>query len=194
MVLFWIVLGYIAGSIPFGLVLATLISGSDPRRAGSGNVGATNVTRTCGKKVGAATLLLDLLKGLIIVLLARFTGLDDLHASMVALAVVCGHIFSIFLRFKGGKGVATTAGVFLALALWQGAVAGILCLLIAWKTRYVSLGALVMVSLLPILLLISGRFALVPLSLVIAALLFWSHRENIKRLLQGTEKPWNSSK
>lgn len=196
--LMWVIIAYFVGSIPFGLLLARAISGTDPRKSGSGNIGATNVARTGGKKAGVLTLLFDLLKGLVIVCLARAglfqeSGLPPFELSIVALAVVCGHIFSIFLRGKGGKGIATYAGVMIGLAPWQGLCGGILCLLIAWRTGFVSLGALVMVCTVPLLFLISGRFELIPLGLVLAVLIFWTHRQNIQRLAAHTEKPWNKN-
>ena len=189
-VLPWIIVAYLLGSVPFGLLFARLFSGSDPRTAGSGNVGATNVARTCGKGVGVLTLLCDLLKGLVVVALARWFGISVWGLSLIALAVVCGHVFSVFLRFKGGKGVAATVGVMLPLAFWQAAVAGILCLLVVWRTGFVSLGSLYMMAALAVLLFVSLNFALLPLSLILGALIFWTHRENIKRLTAGTEKHW----
>ena len=188
--LLWIIVAYVVGSMPFGLLLARLFSGFDPRTAGSGNVGATNVARTCGKGVGVLTLLCDLCKGLIIVALARWAGLSVWVASLVALAAVCGHVFSLFLRFRGGKGVATTVGVMLALAFWQAAVAGIVCLIVAWRTGFVSFGSLCMMAVLVVLLLVSLNFSLLPLALVLAMLILWTHRENVKRLAAGTEKHW----
>ncbi len=190
----WVVIAYLIGSIPFGLVLARLFADFDPRTAGSGNVGATNVTRTCGRKAGALTLLCDLLKGFIVVGLARWSGLDVWGLSLVALAGVCGHVFSVFLRFKGGKGVATTVGVLLPLAFWQTAAAGILCLIIAWRTGFVSLGALIMMGALVILLLISRNFSLLPIVLALGVLLVWTHRANIGRLIRHEEKSWRGTR
>jgi glycerol-3-phosphate acyltransferase PlsY len=187
----WIFLGYLAGSLPFGLIVSRLLHGVDPRAAGSGNVGATNVARTGGKKAGVLVLACDLLKGLLIVAYAKWAGVDAFSLSLIALAVVCGHVFSIFLRFKGGKGVATTVGVLLPLAFWQTAVGGIICLAIAWRTGFVSLGSLAMMVIIAALLLISLEFFLLPLCLVLGALIFWTHRANIKRLAKGEEKPWN---
>ncbi len=192
--LLWVVIAYLAGSIPFGLALARLLAGFDPRTAGSGNLGATNVTRTCGKKAGALTLVCDLLKGLIVVALAKWSGLGAWGLSLVALAAVIGHVFSAFLRFKGGKGVATTVGVLLPLAFWQTAAAGVLCLIIAWRTGFVSLGALIMMGALVILLLVSLKFSLLPLALALSALLVWTHRANIKRLIRREEKSWRGTR
>lgn len=187
----WVVIAYLVGSIPFGLVLSRLLHKGDPRKSGSGNVGATNIARTHGKTLGVLTLLLDLLKGFFVVFFAARCGLSLPEVSIVALAVVCGHVFSLFLRFKGGKGVATYVGAMLALAFWQAAVAGIVCLVIAFRTGFVSLGALVMVCLLPVLLLVSSYYIFIPVALALAVLIFWTHRQNIQRLRTHTEKPWN---
>jgi len=190
-VFLWVILGYCAGSLPFGLIFSRLLGGVDPRTAGSGNVGATNVARTSGKKVGALVLACDVLKGLLVVACAQRAGLGVLSLSLIALAVVFGHVFSIFLRFKGGKGVATAVGVLLPLAFWQTALGGIACLVIAARTGFVSLGSLSMMAVIAALLLISQKFSLLPLCLVLGALIFWTHRANINRLAKGEEQPWN---
>ena len=155
----WICLTYCIGSVPFGLVFAKTSCRIGPRTAGSGNVGATNVARLCGKAWGAATLACDLLKGTIPV-------------------------------FKGGKAVATAIGVLIPLAFWQLLIAVCICLFLIWRSGFVSLGSLALVTAMPILLALSGKFGLLPLSLIILALVFWSHRENIRRLAKGEEKTW----
>ncbi|MDR2669589.1 MAG: glycerol-3-phosphate 1-O-acyltransferase PlsY [Desulfovibrio sp.] len=181
--------GYGIGSVPFGLLIARVFKGIDPRSGGSGNVGATNVARLCGFKWGLLTLACDLLKGCLPVLCMVSAG-DYGAAYRIGACVVLGHMFSCFLRFHGGKGVASTVGVFLALAPGALILAGAACILTIWKSGFVSAGSLVLVALLPVLLLFSGPPGSVPFALCIAALVVWAHRENIRRLRRGEEKPW----
>ena len=190
--LFLTVLAYALGSVPFGVVIGKGFCGIDPRTAGSGNVGATNVARLCGKKWGALTLACDVLKGFLPVLASRwfFAERAPYLFLFVGLAVVLGHMYSMFLHFKGGKGVATTVGVFLAAAPFQLVIAGLACLLVIWRSGYVSAGSLTMVAVLPLLFLFKGAWSLVLLSLVIGGLVVYAHRENIVRLLLGEEKSW----
>lgn len=176
---------FLLGSVPFGQLLAKNFCGVDPRLDGSRNVGATNVARLCGFKWGLLTLACDLLKGFLPVMLFNGT-----LAYAAGLAVICGHMFSLFLNFKGGKGVATTVGVFLALAPWQLVLSGIVCLFTIWRTGYVSAGSLVLVLLLPVLLLFSGRPGAMLFALIVAGLVVYAHKDNIRRLLRGEEKPW----
>lgn len=198
----WVVAAYFIGSIPFGLILARVFCKTDPQTAGSGNIGATNVTRLCGLPVGIATLLLDASKGFAAVCLATYffpipneePGVHALFLTCTGLAVILGHMYSVFLKFKGGKAVATTIGVFAWLALPQILIAVTLCvLIIAWK-KYVSLGSLVLVLTLPMIILISGRLDLLVLSLAVAFFVSNAHKPNIKRLLKGEEKPWRTPK
>lgn len=186
---------FLLGSVPFGLIISRRFCGTDPRTAGSCNVGATNVARLCGFKWGVVTLLCDLLKGFlpVLVLAASDETLRDL-AYPAGLAVILGHMYSFFLDFKGGKGVATTVGVFLALAPVQFVLAAAACLAAIWKTGYVSVGSLILVSLLPVLFLVSGRFCDMLFALVVAGFVVYAHRENIRRLLRGEEKPWMKMK
>ena len=186
---------FLLGSVPFGLLIARRFCGVDPRTAGSCNVGATNVARLCGFKWGVLTLLFDLLKGFVpvLVLTTSDSNIQGL-AYAAGLAVILGHMYSFFLNFKGGKGVATTVGVFLALAPVQLVLAGIACLAVIWKTGYVSAGSLTLVSLLPVLFLVSGRFGAMLFALIVAAFVVYAHRENIRRLLRGEEKPWMKKK
>jgi glycerol-3-phosphate acyltransferase PlsY len=188
------VAAFALGSIPFGLLVGKYCGGIDPRSAGSGNVGATNVARLCGFKWGVLTLLLDLLKGFVpvIIFAASDHGLAWL-AYAAGLAVICGHMFSVFLSYKGGKGVATTVGVFFALAPWQLVIAGILCLVCIWRTGYVSVGSLVLVGSLPLLFLFSGRWMDMLCALVGAVGVGRAHRDNISRLRSGSEKPWRGN-
>ncbi|MDL2207739.1 glycerol-3-phosphate acyltransferase [Desulfovibrio sp. OttesenSCG-928-F20] len=179
------------GSVPFGLVIAQKACGVDPRLDGSRNVGATNVARLCGFKWGALTLVCDLLKGFVPVLIftASSSNLEWL-AYPTGLAVICGHMFSFFLHYKGGKGVATTVGVFLALAPLQLVFAGLACIALIWRSGFVSAGSLLLVTALPLLLLVSGRFYDCLFALLIAALVVYKHKDNIRRLLRGEEKGW----
>jgi glycerol-3-phosphate acyltransferase PlsY len=184
------VAAFFLGSVPFGLLIAKTFCGIDPRLDGSRNVGATNVARLCGFKWGALTLLCDVLKGFLPVFLLFGSGL----AYPAALAVICGHMFSVFLNYKGGKGVATTVGVFLALAPWTLVLAGLACIFIIWRTGFVSAGSLTLVSALPILFLVQGSWGNVWFSLLVAILVIHAHRENIRRLWRGEEKTWQPSK
>jgi len=183
-----VVAAYLLGSVPFGLLLTKLLSHRDPREHGSGNIGATNAMRTGGKLVGALTLLADITKGVIPVLLALLAGLPETWIAAIAAATFLGHIFPLYLGFKGGKGVATMLGVMLP---WQPVAAGIgiLAWLIALKTsHYVSLSSIVVAVSLPLLIVSTGGS--VPALLVgvmIAALVTWKHADNIKRLMAGTE-------
>lgn len=187
----WLGVAYVAGSIPFGLLFARTFCGIDPRTAGSKNVGSTNVARLCGKSWGAATLVCDMLKGAVPVYVATLlTPTLPALWTLTAFVAICGHLFSCFLQFKGGKAVATTIGVFVPLAFWPILGAGLVCLLIIWRSGFVSLGSLTLVSLLPILLILAGSWYVLPLALVITVAVFWSHRENIKRLARGEEKTW----
>jgi len=186
------VAAFFIGSVPFGLLIAKTFCGIDPRLDGSRNVGATNVARLCGFHWGLLTLVCDLLKGFLLVLLFAASGSGLAYPA--GLAVICGHMFSMFLNYKGGKGVATTVGVFLALAPWTLILAGLACLLAIWRTGFVSAGSLVLVSVLPALFLVQGSWGNLWFSLIVAALIIHAHRENIRRLLRGEEKTWRSSK
>ncbi len=189
----WIVLSFLVGAIPCGLIIAQKFCGIDPRTAGSYNVGSTNVARLCGKKWGARTLICDLLKGFVPVLIGQAFGDGAVYLSLVALAAILGHVYSPFLNFKGGKAVATTIGAFMALAFWPLFFAVIVCLICIKMSGFVSLGSLALVVSLPIFLLFGGYCSFIPLSLVVLALVVWTHRTNIQRLLSGTEKAWSKS-
>lgn len=187
----WVPVAYVLGSIPFGLVFAQRFCGIDPRNAGSGNVGSTNVARLCGKKWGTATLLCDVLKGTVPVLVSTLIAPEQpVLWTCTALAAIIGHLFSCFLGFKGGKAVATSIGVLAPLVLWQLLICCVVCLLVIWRSSYVSLGSLTLVTLLPILTALSGAWHSLPLTLIIMVAVYWSHRENIKRLANGEEKSW----
>ncbi len=180
------VFGYALGSIPFGLLLTRLTGGPDLRAIGSGNIGATNVLRTGNKKLAAATLLGDMLKGTVAVLAVRHFGGQE-TALIAALGAFLGHLFPVWAGFKGGKGVATYIGLLLGLA-WPAAI--VFCLIwaaVAAATRYSSLSALITSAATPAFLLLTGRYPEALLFLVLTALLWFMHRLNIARLLNGTE-------
>lgn len=182
---------FLLGSVPFGLVIGKVFCGVDPRAAGSGNVGATNVARLCGTFWGALTLACDLLKGFLPVFAFSYSqsGLEG-FTYLAGLAVICGHIFSLFLGGKGGKGVATTVGVFLALAPVQLVIAGLACLGMIWRSGFVSIGSMTLVAFLPVLFVFSGRWLDCGFALIVAALVIYAHRGNIYRLMLGEEKTW----
>jgi glycerol-3-phosphate acyltransferase PlsY len=181
-----LVVGYLFGSIPFGMILTRLAGTQDLRSIGSGNIGATNVLRTGRKGLAAATLLGDMLKGTVAVIIAgRFGGPEA--AMLAALGAFLGHLFPVWLGFKGGKGVATYIGVLLGL-YWPAALA--FCavwLAVAWFTRYSSAAALIASALTPAGLWLDGHTALALLFAVLSILLWIMHRGNIQRLLNGTE-------
>ena len=180
------VIGYLLGSIPFGLVLTRLAGTPDLRSIGSGNIGATNVLRTGRKGLAAATLILDMLKGTAAVVIAGYFGGPN-AAMLAAFGAFLGHLFPVWLDFRGGKGVAVYIGVLLGL-YWPAAV--LFCLIwlaMALAFRYSSLAALTASFITPILLWWFGHAALAALFAVLTLLLFYVHRENIRRLRAGTE-------
>ncbi|MDR1660393.1 MAG: glycerol-3-phosphate 1-O-acyltransferase PlsY [Desulfovibrio sp.] len=185
---------YLLGSVPWGLAIAKTFCGLDPRLDGSRNTGATNVARLCGFGYGVATLLCDLLKGAAPVWLALHWHPATVFVSLVGLASIAGHSWSCFMKFRGGKAVATSIGVFLPLAFAQLLAAALLCILIIWRSGYVSLGSLGLVTVLPVLLAIFGLWQWLPLSLCVFALVVFRHAENIRRLRAGTEKSWLKSR
>ncbi|MCX5736219.1 MAG: glycerol-3-phosphate 1-O-acyltransferase PlsY [candidate division NC10 bacterium] len=183
-----VAIAYLAGSVPFGLLIARLKGNVDLRRVGSGNIGATNVLRAVGKGAAALTLIGDIGKGAAAVALARGLGASSRVLAAVALAAVLGHLFPLFLGFRGGKGVATTLGVVLAAMPVVGGLLLLVWLLVAVVWRYSSLAALAAAAALPALVwLLDGRPVMVLFGLAAAALIFWRHRENIGRLRHGTE-------
>ncbi len=182
----WAVIGYLIGSIAFGLLLARAMNLGDLRSIGSGNIGATNVLRTGNKTAAALTLLLDGAKGAVAVLLARgFAGEDA--GQIAALAAMLGHCYPVWLKFKGGKGVATFLGVLLALA-WPAGLACCLAWLIgAFATRISSMGAIAAASTSTFFLVVLGYGNAFFLGIFLTLIIFWRHRENIKRIKAGTE-------
>src|SRR5437660_6670514 len=179
-------LGYLLGSIPFGLILTKLAGTQDLRSIGSGNIGATNVLRTGHKGLAAATLICDMLKGTVAVVIAGYFGGPN-AAMLAALGAFLGHLFPVWLKFKGGKGVAVYIGVLIGL-FWPAAI--VFCVVwaaTAATSRYSSLSALVASFVTPIFLWWFGHSALASLFAVLTLLVFYVHRENIRRLQAGTE-------
>jgi glycerol-3-phosphate acyltransferase PlsY len=195
-----VLVAYLLGSIPFGYLIVQLTGGGDVRATGSGGTGATNVTRRAGKGAGVLTLLLDALKGALAVALARWLLAPDFAVNWwvaaCALAAVLGHIFPVWLGFRGGKGVATGLGVFLLLAPLAVAMAGVSFLLIVWLTRYVSLGSMVAALTLPPAVWLANTLnpdssanmlPLLTTAIIGCAFIVLMHRANIGRLMRGTE-------
>jgi glycerol-3-phosphate acyltransferase PlsY len=183
-----VLIGYLAGSVPFAFLLART-AGVDVRLAGSGNVGAANVLRTTGAGRGVMVLMLDVAKGAAAVLLAHAMAGGATLAALTGAAAIVGHIYPVWLRFHGGKGVAVAAGVFSVLAPAATAVAGFLFLVTVWSTRYVSLGSVAATLALPPVAWLAGA----PLTVVLVAggtgiLILFRHRTNLRRLLAGTER------
>ncbi|MEJ2324419.1 MAG: glycerol-3-phosphate 1-O-acyltransferase PlsY [Nitrospirota bacterium] len=183
-----IAFSYLLGSVPFGMVFARA-KGVDLRSVGSGNIGATNVLRAAGRGPAVLTLLGDALKGAAAVVLARALGLGAFNEGLAALAAVAGHDFSVFLRFRGGKGVATSLGAVLIYAPQAGILTAVLWLITVVLTRYSSLGAIVSFALLPVVMLLTGQAKQkAAVAVALSALLVLKHSGNIKRLVEGTER------
>jgi glycerol-3-phosphate acyltransferase PlsY len=178
--------GYLLGSIPFGLILTRAAGGPDVRTIGSGNIGATNVLRTGRKGLAAATLICDMLKGTLAVMAAAYFAGHE-AALAAGLGAFLGHLFPVWLKFKGGKGVATYIGVLLGLAWPAALIFGAIWLVMAWAFRYSSLAALVASALTPLALWLLGAPDAAILYLLLTAALWIMHRANISRLLAGTE-------
>jgi acyl phosphate:glycerol-3-phosphate acyltransferase len=194
-----VIVSYLLGSIPFGYLIVRKKVGADIRETGSGGTGATNVSRRAGKAAGIFTLVLDALKGAVAVEWAIVLAGPSSHAVWIvmaaAVAVIVGHIFPVWLKFRGGKGVATGVGVFLMLAPVAVLCAGVLFVAIVIFTRYVSLGSIVAAATIPVFVYLQGRYVtptpdLRPLlmgSIVCATLIIFAHRGNIVRLAEGKE-------
>ena len=183
---FWAIAGYLLGAIPFGIVTARVLGLGDLRQIGSGNIGATNVLRT-GSKLGAAlTLIADAGKAGAAVLLARALAAED-AAQIAGFAAFLGHCYPIWLKFKGGKGVATFFGLLFALAWPIGVAAGATWLATAAIFRFSSLAALLTAVMTPLWIILMGFNSLFLLSLCLTGVIYWRHRENIIRLIRGQE-------
>lgn len=191
--------GYLLGSIPFGLLLTRMAGLGDVRSIGSGNIGATNVLRTGRKDIAAATLLLDAAKGFAAVFIAgAFFG--PAVAALAAIGALVGHCYPVWLRFKGGKGVATFLGILFALSWPHALLFAVVWLALAFTLRYSSLSALVACLCVPISAFLFGPASLLgstavgEMTIILVVLIFWKHRDNIKRLLTGQESRIGSSK
>jgi glycerol-3-phosphate acyltransferase PlsY len=190
-----ILFAYFLGSIPTGVVLTKAFSKVDIRTQGSKNIGATNVYRTAGKKLGVLALLGDILKGVIPVVLARVTLESHFWIGAVALVAFLGHIYPIFLKFKGGKGAATGLGIFLALSPLPTALAAIVFVLVVFRWRYISLGSLTATAAVVVFLaLLDPHKIYIPFAFIVAALIFYRHRENLERLMEGRENKFGVKK
>lgn len=184
-----VLLAYLMGAIPTGLIVAR-IRGVDIQRAGSGNIGATNVARSVGPWAGVIVMLVDPLKGVLAVTVPTLWGLDPWWVTAAALAAVVGNGFNVFLGFRGGKGVATSLGVFVVIDPWVTLTALILFALTALLGRMVSLASVVSVCSAPIMLVTLGDVNVpkIALAFALAILSVWRHRENLARLANGTER------
>ncbi|RYC17611.1 glycerol-3-phosphate 1-O-acyltransferase PlsY [Ciceribacter ferrooxidans] len=179
-------LGYLLGSIPFGLILTRMAGHGDLRQIGSGNIGATNVLRTGNKKLAAATLLLDALKATAAAVAAQ--AVFGANAGLLAgFAAFIGHLFPVWLGFKGGKGVATYIGTLLGVTPLMVAVFAVVWLSIAFITRYSSLSALIATLVIPVVLWITGAEEAAIVTAIMTAVSWWRHKANIERLIAGTE-------
>jgi acyl phosphate:glycerol-3-phosphate acyltransferase len=205
MVYLFIIISYLIGSIPTGLVLAKVTGGEDIRKSGSGNIGATNVTRLLGKKMGVLTLLGDVLKAVIPMLAAHWylvqSGISvapnqlDMAVSVCGGAAFIGHIFPLYLNFRGGKGVATALGVFIVLEPLAVLISLFLFAGVVYFSGFVSAGSLLVSALLTLWIwLLGGSSYHVFLAFFIGVLIWIKHAENINRLLAGTEKGWKMKK
>jgi glycerol-3-phosphate acyltransferase PlsY len=190
----FVILGYLLGSIPFGYLLVRATGGGDIRFKGSGNIGATNVARTSGWSVGVATLLLDAAKGFVAVWIAEHFAGGNIRIMMFAgFAAILGHVFPVWLKFEGGKGVATALGIFLAICWPALAAAVVLFILVAIFYRYVSLASISAAASLPLLVYLlyapghAPPTAVSVCTLLAAVVVIVKHRDNIERLMAGTE-------
>ena len=187
--------GYVIGSIPGAVVVSRIMRLEDPLKAGSGNPGATNVLRLGGKLAGALTLACDLLKGTAVVLAARLIAIDPTVVALAALAVFLGHVYSVFLGFKGGKGVATAIGIFLGMKFVLALAVGGIWIAVAAVSRYASLSSMTAITLSPILCwFFLEDVWFVAAASVIALFVIATHRSNIKRLVAGNESKINLKK
>jgi len=191
---------YLLGSIPFGVLISKKVARLDITKAGSGNIGATNVAREVGLKWGVITLLADVLKGFIPVVLAHYLlgssiEMNEALKGMIGLTALLGHQFPVYSRFRGGKGVATCLGVFLAISPISCLFSGVMFFILVALWRYISLGSILGALTMPIWLYLTGHstFMILP-SLVMSLLITFQHRGNIQRLIQGNERRWQKAK
>lgn len=189
----FLIAAYLVGAIPTGIILTKLTGGEDIRKVGSGNIGATNVYRTAGRKLGVITLIGDCLKAVIPLLIGisafQYQGAD---LALVGLAAFLGHCYPVYLSFKGGKGVATALGAFLIISPLSILCALILFVAVLWRWRYISLASISAAALVPFtVLMFEGSVSVFFISLVIAGIVIWRHKANIDRLFSGNENKFN---
>jgi glycerol-3-phosphate acyltransferase PlsY len=187
---------YLIGGIPFGYLIVKLKTGRDVRSSGSGNIGATNVLRTTGRAAGVLTLVLDIFKGILAVwLMAHFTADDPLWTSLAALAVMTGHAFPVFLKFKGGKAVASFIGAFLYLTPAPLLAVVVLFVIVVAATRYISLGSIIAAGTFPlgVWLILHPPAPVWIAALIAGAFIVYRHRANIDRIRAGTESVFSFS-
>jgi len=194
-ILLFTIIAYLIGSIPTAIVLAKLFSREDIRQSGSGNIGTTNAVRILGKKFGAITFLGDMLKGFLPVWAGTLIFNSPVLTALFGLAAFLGHLFPIYLKFKGGKGVATAFGIFLYLAPAVILIELVIFVLATFLWRYVSLASLIASGTIPFLLLVFAKPPpVILLSIIMGILIFIKHRDNIKRLFMGTENKIGASR
>jgi glycerol-3-phosphate acyltransferase PlsY len=186
-VIILIIIGFILGSIPFGIIIAKL-KGVDLKKVGSGNIGATNVLRSIGKWPAFITLLGDILKGTLAVAIGKYSGVGPLYEGLIGISAILGHNFSLFLGFRGGKGVATSIGVLIIYTPQIALFTLIIWLVVVILTKYSSLGALVSFGFLPLNILLFDSKDKFLVAILMTVLIFIRHRDNILRLLKGTER------
>ncbi len=182
-----IICAFVMGSIPVGVIVAKT-KGIDLKKIGSGNIGATNVLRSLGKGPAALTLFGDMLKGALAVALGKYFGLGTFYQGLIGLSAILGHNFSLFLGFRGGKGVATSLGVFLLYSPQTALITFIIWIVVVLTTKYSSLGALISFGLLPLtIILLDGKDKL-PVAVLVTLFILIRHTDNIRRLIKGTER------
>ncbi|MDC3069001.1 glycerol-3-phosphate 1-O-acyltransferase PlsY [Candidatus Pelagibacter sp.] len=179
------IISYLMGSIPFGLILTKLFLNKDIREIGSGNIGATNVLRSGNKIVGYTTLILDILKAVIPVIFVKIYYIDFLY--LASLCAFLGHVFPVWLKFKGGKGVATYVGILCAINIYFGIIFGLCWFVIFGITKFSSLSSLIASISIPVYLIITSNFDEIFFFIIMFVLIFFTHRENIKRLKNKEE-------
>lgn len=182
-----IIIAYLSGSVPYGLVFTKLFSGVDVRKIGSGNIGTTNVLRTGHKSIAAATLVCDVLKGFLPTIFASHIDIEGVPLLTIAFAAILGHVFPIWLRYQGGKGVATSLGVFWALSLPLGVFSTFMWITISRFVKISSLSSLCAFALSPIFAALALSWPVAIFCFSITLLIFWTHRSNIQRLIAGKE-------
>jgi len=182
-----IICAFIMGSIPVGMLVARA-KGVDLKKVGSGNIGATNVLRSLGKGPAALTLIGDMLKGTLAVALGRYFGLGTFYEGIIGLSAILGHNFSVFLGFRGGKGVATSLGVFILYSPRTALITFVIWIAVVITTKYSSLGALISFGLLPLNIILFDSKEKLPVALLVTLLILIRHMDNIQRLMKGTER------